>query len=194
MNMTPLARILSVLLIALLWQGVAHADLDRVRSAAEAGDAKAQLELGILFEYGFHYKDNEIPALTWYILSANQGNAKAARLRDALKAKMTEKEVQEAMEQAAQFKPTKPSAAPATEAPKQEQPSAASETMPAESAPATAPSAVPETTPPAPVETAPAPAVESTKESLPAQPATAPPAEETKPAETAPSATRPEAK
>jgi TPR repeat protein len=103
--MTTLTRTLAILLTAFLWSGVAVADLDDIRRAAEAGDAEAQLELGVLFQYGFNYKDNEIPALTWYMLSANQSNAKAVKLRDALKAKMTEKDVQEAMGQVAQFKP-----------------------------------------------------------------------------------------
>src|SRR3990170_407043 len=116
--MTTFARTFIALLTALLWSGAARADLDDIRRSAEAGDTKAQLELGILFQYGFNYKDNEIPALTWYMLSANQGNTKAVRLRDALKAKMNEKEVQEAMEQAAQYKPSgKPVAAPAPAAP-----------------------------------------------------------------------------
>jgi len=116
--MTIFTRTLAILLAALLWSGAARADLDDIRRAAEAGDTAAQLELGILFQYGFNYKDNEIPALTWYMLSANQGNAKAVKLRDALKAKMSEKEVQEAMEQVAQYKPSgKPVAAPATAAP-----------------------------------------------------------------------------
>ena len=109
------ARIVTFMLAAFLWQPVAHADLDGIRRIAEAGDREAQLELGILFQYGFNYKDNEIPALTWYSLSANQGNVRAQKLRDVLKAKMTEKEVQEAMEQVASFKPkgTPPAAAPA---------------------------------------------------------------------------------
>jgi TPR repeat protein len=113
-TMTTFARTFAALLTAVLWSGAAYADLDDIRHAAEAGDSKAQLELGVLFQYGFNYKDNEIPALTWYMISANQGSAKAVQLRDALKAKMTEKDVQEAMEQVAQFKPTgKPPAAPA---------------------------------------------------------------------------------
>ena len=121
--MTTFARTFAALLTAVLWSGAAHADLDDIRHAAEAGDTKAQLELGILFQYGFNYKDNEIPALTWYMISANQGSAKAVQLRDALKAKMTEKEVQEAMEQVAQFKPaSKPPAAPAPAAPVPEKP------------------------------------------------------------------------
>jgi TPR repeat protein len=115
---SPIPGLVAFLLTAFLWPGAAQADLDDIRRAAEAGDAGAQLELGILFQYGFNYKDNEIPALTWYTLSANQGSAKAVKLRDTLKAKMTEKEVQEAMEQAAQFKPSgKSVAAPAPSAP-----------------------------------------------------------------------------
>lgn len=97
----------------LLWQPLAHADLDDIRRTAEAGDRDAQLQLGILFQYGFNYKDNEIPALTWYSLSANQGHPKAIHLRDSLKAKMSEKDVQEALEQVASFKPKGSAAAPA---------------------------------------------------------------------------------
>ena len=81
---SPFPGLAAALLTALLWSSVAHADLDDIRRAAEAGDTGAQLELGIPFEYGFNYKGNEIPALTWYTLSANQGRAKAAQLRDAL--------------------------------------------------------------------------------------------------------------
>ena len=114
---SPILGLVAALLTAFLWSSAAHADLDDIRRAAEAGDTEAQLELGVLFQYGFNYKDNEIPALTWYMLSANQGSAKAVKLRDALKAKMSEKEVQEAMEQVAQYKPSgKPVAAPAAPA------------------------------------------------------------------------------
>lgn len=97
--------VLAFVFAALLWQPQAHADLDDIRRTAEAGDRDAQLQLGILFQYGFNFKDNEIPALTWYSLSANQGHPKAVRLRDSLKAKMSEKDVQEALEQVASFKP-----------------------------------------------------------------------------------------
>ena len=140
--MTTLARTLAALLTAFLWSSAAHADLDDIRRAAEAGDSEAQLELGILFQYGFRYKDNEIPALTWYMLSANQGSTKAVKLRDALKAKMTEKEVQEAMEQVAQYKPSgkpvatpapvAPATAPAPEAPVDFSPPPASDAAPAD--------------------------------------------------------------
>jgi hypothetical protein len=139
------ARIPTLLFAALLWQSAAHADLDDIRRTAEAGDREAQLELGILFQYGFNYKDNEIPALTWYSLSANQGNAKAVKLRDVLKAKMTEKEVQEAMEQVASFKPKGTPPAPPAPVPRvQETPPA-----PAPQATVAEPAAIPETAPPA---------------------------------------------
>jgi len=149
--MTNFTRPPAILLAALLWSGAAHADLDDIRRAAEGGDAGAQLELGILFQYGFNYKDNEIPALTWYMLSANQGSAKAAKLRDALKAKMTEKEVQEAMEQVAQYKfagkpaaapvPAAPAAAPVPEAPVDFAPAPETDAIPAGVDPQTAPPA-----------------------------------------------------
>lgn len=148
--MTTLARTFAALLAALLWSVTAHADLDDIRRAAEAGDTEAQLELGVLFQYGFNYKDNEIPALTWYMLSANQGNAKAVKLRDALKAKMTEQEVQEATEQAAQYKPVgkpaaaapaAPAATPAPEAPVEFSPPPESEVKPADVEPLPVPPA-----------------------------------------------------
>jgi TPR repeat protein len=145
-------RTLAIFAAVLLWQAPAHADLDQIKQAAEAGDAESQLELGILFEYGFNYKDNEIPALTWYMISANQGNAKAASLRDKLRAKMTAKDVTEAEGQVAQFKPKgqlPPPAAPAPSSP-----------PPAEAAPAAAPAAeapVPAPQPAAPTVAAPAP-------------------------------------
>jgi len=149
--MTTFARTLIAVLAALLWSGAARADLDDIRRAAEAGDTNAQLELGVLFQYGFNYKDNEIPALTWYMISANQGNAKAVKLRDALKAKMAEQEVQEAIGQVAQFKPTgKPPAAPvpapaadvpAPEKPVEFSPPPATEAKPADVEPAPVPPA-----------------------------------------------------
>jgi hypothetical protein len=165
--MRKFARILAILLAALLWQSAARADLDDIRRAAEAGNADAQLELGILFQYGFNFKDNEIPALTWYILSANQGNAKAAKLRDALKAKMTEKDAQEAAEQAASFKPTVPAPAAAAPVMETKQPVAAEpQAVPARAVPETQPAAEPTAAP----------------EATPAEsPATAPPAETTPP-------------
>ena len=105
--------VVAFVFVALLWLPLARADLDDIRRTAESGDRDAQLQLGILFQYGFNYKDNEIPALTWYSLAANQGHPRAVNLRDSLRAKMSEKDVQEALEQVASFKPKGPAPIPA---------------------------------------------------------------------------------
>jgi hypothetical protein len=52
--------------------------------SAEAGDAAAQLELGILYEYGYGMKGRKVEALAWYLAAADQGNAKAIQRRDKL--------------------------------------------------------------------------------------------------------------
>jgi TPR repeat protein len=148
---------------------VAHADLDQIRRAAETGDAQAQLELGMLYQFGYHYKDNEVPALTWYTLSANQGNARAAKLRDDLMGKMKPAEIEQAMEQVKQFKPS--------------------------GTPPPATSAVPPTAPPPPAEPAPAPAppeaATPSPASAPAEPAAPPAAPEPAPVPPPPEAPEP---
>jgi len=173
MKTTPI-RLIALFAGACLWAGVARADLDQIKQAAEAGDAKSQLELGILFQYGFNYKDNEIPALTWYMLSANQGNARAASLRDTLRAKMSESDVHEAEDQVAKYKPKGQMPAPAPMA--EPAPAPAPEPPPAvEPTPAPPPEAsAPAEPAPMPEVSAPPPAVEPVP--APAEPA-APPAE-----------------
>ena len=116
--MTTFTRWHLSLLTVLFLATPAHADLDQIKRAAEYGDVAAQLELGILYHYGFHYKDNEVNALVWYTLAANQGDAKAAGLRDTLRAKMTQKDVDEAQTLIAQHKPkATPVTAPTVPAP-----------------------------------------------------------------------------
>lgn len=161
--MTITTRLLALIAGVCLWIGVAHADLDHIKQAAEAGDAQAQLELGMLFQFGYRYKDNEVPALTWYTLSANQGNARAAKLRDELMGKMKPAEIEQAMEQVKQFKPTgamPPAAASPAAEPAPAAPTAPETAAPPASTPA-AESAVPQAAPPAaepaPAAAAPAP-------------------------------------
>jgi len=95
------------------------AGLERLREAAAAGKTDAQLELGILYEYGFRKPDHLVPALSWYLRAAESGDADAARRRDALMAKLKPAEVEEA-KRLAQANPTaaatpkaEPEAAPA---------------------------------------------------------------------------------
>jgi hypothetical protein len=100
----------------------AHAGPDDIRRAAEQGDASQQLELGVLYEYGFGLKQNTVPALAWYILAAEQGNAQALKHRDALQARMKPERVSEAQRQADEWRkaiavaranrPTAPTTAP----------------------------------------------------------------------------------
>lgn len=80
--------------------GVAQAGPDEMRRAAEQGDPEMQLELGILYEYGYGLKQNRVPALAWYTVAAEQGNARAAQKRDALKAHLTTAQIAEAERQA----------------------------------------------------------------------------------------------
>ena len=78
-------------LAAAEWKGP-----EDIRQAARQGNPEAQLEMGILYEYGFFMAENEVPALAWYILAAEQGNERAARLRDKLKRNMTPAEIEQA--------------------------------------------------------------------------------------------------
>lgn len=51
---------------------------------ARGGDPEAQVEMGILYEYGFRMKGNRIAALAWYLLAADEGNTRATRYSDKL--------------------------------------------------------------------------------------------------------------
>lgn len=70
--------------------------LEQVRAAAEAGNAEAQLQLGILYEYGFRKPDHLVPALSWYLRAVDSGNAAAVPRRDALLTKLKPDEVEQA--------------------------------------------------------------------------------------------------
>ena len=69
------------------------ASLEQTRQAAGQGDAEAQLEIGILYEFGYHMPKNNVTALAWYLRSAEQGNALAVKRRDQLKSHMTPEEI-----------------------------------------------------------------------------------------------------
>lgn len=100
-------RLLLIFTFGLMLPGMLTAQdtgsLESLRAVAERGDAAAQLEMGILYEYGFSLPDNRPPALAWYLLAAEQGNARAIERRDLLQARMTQVEVNEARRLAAEF-------------------------------------------------------------------------------------------
>lgn len=99
--MRPLA-IKIFLLFALLVASPAFADdaeskgLDALRHAAEQGNADAQYELGILYEFGYNFTDHKASAYVWYSRAAEQGNALAAKRRDTLKGQVSAAEIDRA--------------------------------------------------------------------------------------------------
>lgn len=99
--------------------------------AAQAGDADSQLQIGVLFEYGFYMKDNMPYALAWYTLSAERGSAKAATYRDKLLQKLSPEEIDRADTLAKGFGVAAPQTSPASQPPKPEDKQPAQPTVPA---------------------------------------------------------------
>ena len=101
------------------------ASLEQMRKVAEQGDAEAQLEMGILYEFGYHMPNNSVTALAWYLRSAEQGNALAVKRGDQLKSHMTPDEVDAADKLSKELITKKPEPAdtsPASQAPPAEKP------------------------------------------------------------------------
>jgi len=93
-----LAAVLAVLLPLGAGAAVSQggAGLKVISDAARQGDAEAQLELGILYEFGYGMANNQIVALAWYTLAAQQGNQKAVARRDILRKRLSQAEVDKA--------------------------------------------------------------------------------------------------
>ncbi|MHB8744336.1 MAG: hypothetical protein ACYC9L_14600 [Sulfuricaulis sp.] len=87
-------RILAFLFLGLMAPALALAgaqdlaSLSETHNAATQGNAEAQLNLGILYEFGYHMPKNDVNALAWYMRSAAQGNVLAVTRRDLLKSHM----------------------------------------------------------------------------------------------------------
>jgi TPR repeat protein len=108
-------KILTVLFLSLFFAGAAYAEApimpDDILKAARAGDPEAQLEMGILYEYGYRMKDNKVEALAWYMKAADLGNSRAATYRDRLMKSLSPTQVDRARDKAAALK-TAPAAPP----------------------------------------------------------------------------------
>ncbi len=128
-------RAIAVLILSLAAPVLAGAQdlvsLEQMRKVAEQGNAEAQLEMGILYEFGYRMPKNSVTALAWYLRSAEQGNALAVKRSDQLKSHMTPDEVDAAdkLSKELMTKPpaqvdTTPAAPPATETPPAETPPA----------------------------------------------------------------------
>ncbi len=111
----PKLRRLALILGLAVWTVLpARAGLDEIRAGADKGDAEAQVELGVLYEFGFGMPNNEVVALAWYLLAAEQGNARATTRRDLLMNRMAQKDVEAARRLSARLlkKTEKPEARP----------------------------------------------------------------------------------
>ena len=98
-------KILTMLILSLFFAGTAVAEApampEDILQAARAGDPEAQLEMGILYEYGFRMKDNKVEALAWYMKAAELGSSRAATYRDRLMKSLSPTEVDRARNKAA---------------------------------------------------------------------------------------------
>lgn len=112
-----LGSILPVALLAVLLPFAATAGVDKnaglkeIRAAAQQGDAEAQLELGILYEFGYGMANNQIAALAWYNLAARQGHPKAAARAELLKKRLSPGDVAKADSMGAKLLGKQPAAA-----------------------------------------------------------------------------------
>lgn len=86
-----------------------------ITAAAQRGDAEAQHELGILYEFGYGMANNQIAALAWYNVAAQQGHAKAAARRDLLKARLPQADIDKANGMSTRLLAKQPAAAKVSE-------------------------------------------------------------------------------
>lgn len=109
--------------------------LEQMRVAAEKGNADAQLEMGILYEFGYNMPKNNVTALAWYLRAAEQGNELAAKRRDQIQSGMKPDEIETAQklsQELAAQKPQVTATPPAVEpAPAPTEPTPPSEASPA---------------------------------------------------------------
>ena len=117
-------RAIVVLILSLVVPAIAGAQdlasLERMRQAAEQGNTEAQLEMGILYEFGFNMPKNNVTALAWYLRAAAQGDALAVKRRDELRSHMNPDEIAAADKLSNELVTRKPESAdlpPATQAP-----------------------------------------------------------------------------
>jgi len=84
--------------------------LKSLKRAAESGDVGAQYEVGVLYEFGYRMKTHLIPALAWYMVAADNGDARAIKRRDHLMSQLKPEQVEEAKRLRTGFGAMKPAA------------------------------------------------------------------------------------
>jgi TPR repeat protein len=113
--------------------------LEQMRQAAAQGSADAQLEMGILYEFGFNMPKNHVTALAWYLRAVEQGNALAARRRDQIMAGMKPEEIEAAQKLSQELAAQAPPASSTAPAPAAESAPAPTEPVPVPEAPLAGP-------------------------------------------------------
>ena len=121
--------------------------LEQMRQAAARGSAADQLEMGILYEFGYNMPKNDVSALAWYLLAAEQGDELAIKRRDHMKSRMKPDEVEAAQKLSPELiaqKPEPTAIPPSAEpAPAPTEPASPSEAPPAGPANVDKPSSTP---------------------------------------------------
>lgn len=113
--------------------------LEKMRQEAAQGSADAQLEMGILYEFGFNMPKNNVTALAWYLRAVEQGSALAARRRDQIMAGMKPEEIEAAQKLSRELAAQAPPATTTTPAPAAEPAPVPTEPAPAPEAPLAGP-------------------------------------------------------
>jgi TPR repeat protein len=73
------------------------------RPLAEQGDALAQNNLGVIYEFGLSVPQDIVQAHMWFWLAAAQGNKKAQKARDMVAEDMTPDQIAEAQRMASEW-------------------------------------------------------------------------------------------
>lgn len=78
-----------IALFAVLVPGLACADLEALKQDAMSGKVDSQLELGMLYEFGYRYPDHDVDALAWYAIAADNGNKLAGERRAVIEGRLS---------------------------------------------------------------------------------------------------------
>jgi len=88
-------------------RGNYSAALRLLRPLAERGDARAQFDLGVIYNNGRGVPQDFVTAEMWFNLAAAQGDQTAAEYRDTVQKSMSPEQIAEAQKLARGWKPAK---------------------------------------------------------------------------------------
>ena len=82
-------------------------DINTLKQQAQKGSAQAQFNLGWMYLNGQGVPQDDVQAHKWLSLSAAQGDANFAKMRDLVAKRMTPQQIERAQELARYWKPKK---------------------------------------------------------------------------------------